>query len=512
MKVIGSTRVTLVAVLVAVLLVAYRDTFESMVHIWISNTTYNHGFLIPLIAAFFAWQARHEALATPARVYWPGLIVLAAASILWLFAVLVNVQVIAQLASVALVSCIVFTIAGPRQAAVFVLPLTYLLFMVPFGQGIVPLLMDWTAHFTVFALRVAGIPVVRDGLYFSTATGNFEVAEACSGVRYLLASVATGVAFAFVAYTHWKKRALFIAASVIVPIIANGLRAFGIVLIAHYSDMQLATGVDHFIYGWFFFGVIMFLLVMVGAHFADKEVEYADQHDGNALPTDAGADFPAVLTAGGMVLVILLAAPAFVGYRTSVAVQPQPALPVAATFSQSWRGPQAAESAWRLGYMGAAATASGSYTDGTRRIEVRVAAYGDQQQGAELINSQNSIADGEVWQSLDLGTVSTASNEVPKVRAVRLAAGPRSYLVWYWYQQGTQITTSSYEAKWLETLAVFTPTAATIVAIAAEGPSEDLASEVLATFLKEAGWELQVCAANTSDGHCNLPDTPAPAR
>ena len=57
---------------------------------------------------------------------------------------------------------------------------------------------------------------------------------------------------------------LFVALSVIVPIVANGLRAYMIVMIAHLSDMKLALGVDHLIYGWVFFGLVMLLLFWVG--------------------------------------------------------------------------------------------------------------------------------------------------------------------------------------------------------------------------------------------------------
>ena len=103
--------------------------------------------------------------------------------------------------------------------------------------------------------------------------------------------MATGTAFAFVAYTDWKKRVLFILAAIVTPIIANGIRAFGIVLIAHYSNMQLAVGVDHFIYGWFFFGIIMLLLFWVGSQFADHDVHEVFDSSGpsKSQESEAGA-------------------------------------------------------------------------------------------------------------------------------------------------------------------------------------------------------------------------------
>ena len=49
------------------------------------------------------------------------------------------------------------------------------------------------------------------------------------------------------------------------PIFANFLRAYMIVMIGHLSSMKLAVGVDHFIYGWVFFGVVIGLLFWLGS-------------------------------------------------------------------------------------------------------------------------------------------------------------------------------------------------------------------------------------------------------
>ena len=53
---------------------------------------------------------------------------------------------------------------------------------------------------------------------------------------------------------------MFVAASILVPIVANWLRAYMIVMIGHLSNNKLAVGVDHIIYGWVFFGIVMLLL------------------------------------------------------------------------------------------------------------------------------------------------------------------------------------------------------------------------------------------------------------
>ena len=89
--------------------------------------------------------------------------------------------------------------------------------------------------------------------------------EACSGVRYLISSITLGCLYAYLTYRSTLRRALFIGLSIVVPIIANGLRAYMIVMIGHLSGMELATGVDHLIYGWLFFGLVMFVMFWIGS-------------------------------------------------------------------------------------------------------------------------------------------------------------------------------------------------------------------------------------------------------
>src|SRR5258706_16017176 len=144
----------------------------------------------------------------------------------------------------------VLAIWGREVAGAIGFPLGFLVLGVPMGEGLIPPMMDWTADFTVRALQFSGIPVFREGLFFTIPSGNWSVVEGCSGVRYLIASLTVGVLFAYLSYRRTWKRLLFAAMSIVVPIIANGMRAYLIVMIAHLSNNQLAHGVDHFIYGW----------------------------------------------------------------------------------------------------------------------------------------------------------------------------------------------------------------------------------------------------------------------
>src|SRR5260370_17155962 len=100
--------------------------------------------------------------------------------------------------------------------------------------------------------------------------GSFEVAEACAGWRFLIASSVFGCFFAVLMYQSLIRRALFIILSVAVPIAANGLRALGIIVLAHLEGNAAAVEADHVLYGWLFFTLVILTLIAIGMMFPQK--------------------------------------------------------------------------------------------------------------------------------------------------------------------------------------------------------------------------------------------------
>ncbi len=267
------TTLPLLVLTIAAIIAIYWPTAQSIVAIWDRSETFAHGFLIVPIVLYLIWT-RRKLIAQQAPVAdWLGYVLLALAGLGWLVASAGKVQVVQQFAFVAMIPAAVIAVAGRRVAWGIAFPLAFLFLGVPVGEGLIPPLMDFTADFAVAALKLTGMPVYREGALFAIPSGQWSVVEGCSGLRYLIASITVGTLYAYLTYQSSGKRVLFIAASVIVPIVANGLRAYMIVMIAHLSDMKLALGVDHLIYGWVFFGIVMLLLFWVGSYWRDPEPE-----------------------------------------------------------------------------------------------------------------------------------------------------------------------------------------------------------------------------------------------
>jgi exosortase A len=267
----SSTQVSLWAVVFFFLMLVsvFHETTWSMISIWIRSETFAHGFLVLPISIWLAWNERDKLASICSRpVPWVALLIIPPGFV-WLVAWLVDVLVLQQLALVAMCLIGAWAIMGHSLARALAFPLLFLFFAVPMGEALIPPMMEFTATSTVWMIQQTGIPVYREGLYFMVPSGNWSVVEACSGVRYIIASVTLGVLYAYLTYRSFWRRFLFVLAAAIVPVLANSVRAYLIVMIGHLSDMKLAVGVDHLIYGWIFFGIVIFLLFWIGSFFRE---------------------------------------------------------------------------------------------------------------------------------------------------------------------------------------------------------------------------------------------------
>ena len=262
---------TVLALLVLATLLLYRDTAAAMVDIWSRSDTFAHCFLVLPISAWLLWLRRADITAQPPEPMPWLLLPIAGAGLLWLLADLARVNAVTQLMLVSLIVLLVPALVGWSATRTMLFPLGFLFFAVPIGEFTTPWLMERTADFTVAALVATGIPVYREGMQFIIPSGSWSVVEACSGVRYLIASLMVGALFAYLNYRSMRRRWMFMGVALVVPILANWLRAYFIVLLAHYSGNELAVGADHLVYGWVFFGVVIVLMFMIGARWSEPD-------------------------------------------------------------------------------------------------------------------------------------------------------------------------------------------------------------------------------------------------
>lgn len=466
---------------VAAIILLYWPAAVAAVNVWYSSTAYNHCFLIPLITAYLIWERR--AVLAPMRpqpTLWP-LPIMFGVCVVALLGNVMSVMEVQHFALVATILIFVLAVVGWRVFLAMLFPMLYLFFMVPSGEFLVPKLQDFTASFVVTGLQLVGIPVFSDGIFIRIPNGLFEVAEACAGLRFLIASVAFGFLFSYLMYQNWRKRVVFVVLSFIVPIIANGFRAFGIVIIAHATDGKVAAGVDHIVYGWGFFVAIMLLMMWVGLKFRDPDAPLAV-----APPTSGERGGYSVIAAGIVAVVVAATAPAY-GYWLDHRLPDQKIVMNTPKIEAPWRVSPESRDGWKPAFAGADGELREAYRDASGAVQVYVAYFAAQRHGAKVISAQNRIEDENSWRRASTGTaMATVNGQSMLVAKQVLTMGQDRRVAWYFYWVDGQLTASGMKAKLLGargTLLTGNPQAAAIVIAADVNGSEENAERQIQSFL-----------------------------
>lgn len=272
----------LAGVWAALLLAFHRDTMD-LARIYWTNTTFGHCLFIAPVIGWLVWQRRRELAQVTPVGWWPGLALVAAGGFAWLIGDASSVALFRHAGLIVILQGAVVSVLGPNVARALLFPLAYMFFLVPFGDFLEGPLQDLTIRMVMPLLHLTGVPASVDGVLISTPNGYFEIAEACSGAKFLIAMVAYGVLVANVCYVSWPRRAAFMAMALVVPVIANGLRAFGTIYVAWWTSVERATGLDHIVYGWVFFGIVMAAVLAIGWRWFDRDPDAAWFDSGSSM-------------------------------------------------------------------------------------------------------------------------------------------------------------------------------------------------------------------------------------
>ncbi len=183
----------LVGLLAGAVLLAFLPTLASMARVWARSDTFAHGVLILPVCAWLLYRQRAVLAATEARPCWWGLPALLACLAGWLIGSLVQADVVRQFAMMLMIPALVLLVLGPAVLRVASFPLVFALLAVPAGEFLIPPMMNLTADGSAWMLKASGVPVFQDGWLISIPSGDFQVADACSGVRYLIAAATAGL-------------------------------------------------------------------------------------------------------------------------------------------------------------------------------------------------------------------------------------------------------------------------------------------------------------------------------
>ena len=478
------------AVLVALPLFWFGLT--SLVSAW-SMPEYSHGPIIPLISAFLFLREMRKVppAAGPVRDRWPGVVVVLFALTLGVLGNLVRIPDIVTYAMIAWAAGLILVCFGFRRGILFWPAVIHLFFMLPLPQfvywQISTYLQTISSQLGVGVLQVVGIPVFLDGNIIDLGIYKLQVAEACSGLRYLFPMLSFTYVFA-VLYQgpRWHKALLLITAAPL-TVAMNSFRIGMIGVLVNSYGIEHAEGFLHAFEGWVIFLTcvgIMFLFAIALQRLTPnpKPIGEALDIEFEGLGAQARRIVAVPFTAPLAAVVVLTAtvslgwAPAF--DRSSVVVERQPFV-IFPNRIEDWRtssiqtlDPEVERVLAADDYF------TGQFENGgeSAPVDLFMAYYFKQTEGGGIHSPEVCIPAGG-WEVSDWTstTLEFENGETVPVNRAIIQKGLSRQVVYYWFEQRGRRLTNDYMAKavtvW-DSLTLGRTDGALIRAISPIGPGE----------------------------------------
>ena len=251
----------------ALLIAAYFPVLKHLVEQWSNDENVSHGFFVPVVALYIAWQRRDSILAIERKPAWWGLAIMAWGALQGYVGVLGTELFLQRTSFLITLVGLLLVVGGTQLVRVLAFPLLLLPFMIPipaiiFNQITFPLQL-FASQVAETALGWIGIPVLRDGNILELASQKLSVAEACSGIRSLLSLSFLSLVYAYFFDTRIWMRWVLLFATVPIAILANSGRVTMTGIMSEINP-ALARGFFHSLEGWLIF--LIALVMLVGLH------------------------------------------------------------------------------------------------------------------------------------------------------------------------------------------------------------------------------------------------------
>ncbi len=496
-----------IAALLLLTFVLYQQTISYLLGLWnqMQAGNYTHGYLVLLISAYLVFYNRRRLVAlTPCPEYRAILAVLSA-SMLWLVAALVDIEMLQTVGLLLLLLSMVWLILGTQAARILAFPVLFISFAIPVWFPLSPVLQELTADVVFWVIRGLEIPALRIENMIVLPAGKLSIEEACSGLKYFLAAMTLATLYAYLNYETLSSRLVVVLVSAVAAVLVNILRVFIVVYLAYTTDMQHPLIADHLSLGWYLFAGLVVLLLLMDVQLQklrqhQLQRHQLQQHRSNGHQQEAkttqtlcnkGKSQFAVITL--VAALSVSAGPVTVYWLENQTQQGnyvvQPAL---ISIAGEWSAMDADEDDWTPQYRGAIAHKMTFNNKMGQQIYFYMGLYPTQKQGEELINDLNRISDDKIWYSGYQREKLYTIGERQVLEQLLEKKDGTQRLVWYWYNVAGQNTVNKYQAKALQVLGLIKGMRqASVVAIAArlDGEPENT-REILGQFVEVVSPEI----------------------
>jgi exosortase D (VPLPA-CTERM-specific) len=458
-------RLAFMAVGIGVLSVwPFWDGLSVLWDYWTEIPEYSHCLLIPPIAAFLVYQQKDRLERVTFSGSWWGVALLVLGGALLVLGQLGTVYTLVQLAYLVSLFGLVLAFLGWPACRLIAVPLLILLFMIPLPAFVLTNLSTklqlLSSQIGVTFIRLFGVSVFLEGNVIDLGGYKLQVAEACSGLRYLFPLMTIGFLMAyFYRGATWKRILLFLS-SVPIAVLMNSVRVGIIGVTVEHWGTAMAEGFLHEFQGWMIFMVSAALMLgeIAALNLIGRGQGTWQQMFGVELPaaTPRGAlvrtrRMPASFVAAAGLLVVLIFA---------VLAIPRPAeiVPSRSSFAEfpmelgGWRGSRQTLDAIFIEQLKMDDYVLANYVnDAGDSANFYVSWYGSQRKG-EAVHSPRACLPGGGWRILDFAQRTlqgiTIDGEPLRVNRAIVGQGNQRELVYYWFQQRGRIIDNEFAVKW----------------------------------------------------------------
>ncbi len=252
-------------IIIALVFLFYLPVFSGLVDSWSIDPYYSHGFIVPLISAYFAWTKRKDLLASD-KDFLYGAVSLAAGLAVYGIGILYKSLFVSAFSFIIVLAGLILAFYGRKVLKELSFPIAFLIFMVPlpYADYASTDLETVTASLSAYVVGALGIPVEHNGSQIKLSDSLFVIGETCSGLRTMLALFALAAVYAYVVNGSYPKKALLFLSALPVALAANVFRVVLILLIANYFGTEFAMHFFHDASSILLFLLAFVFLIIVG--------------------------------------------------------------------------------------------------------------------------------------------------------------------------------------------------------------------------------------------------------
>jgi exosortase D (VPLPA-CTERM-specific) len=463
---VSPSRVLILAGIAIVLALSVSTLFsfgiEWMLEAW-KTPQYSHGYFIPVVACYLVWLRARDLVELQPTASWLGVAVVVLALLINALGDLSAVVTISEYALLLAAVGLGLAAAGTKGMRVLAVPLLYLVFMVPWPNFLETRLTSQlqllSSELGVAVIRLAGYSVFLEGNVIDLGNYKLQVAEACSGMRYLFPLMSFGFLSAVLFRGRWWQRAILFLSTVPITILMNSFRIGVIGILVNNFGIEQAEGFIHDFEGWVVFMACVGLLFL--------EIWIFARMNGRRFLEIFGLDVPAIsdlrplllgnspsrplLVSTGILLVA--AAGAFLIPRPVPLAAERAALATFPLRVGNWEGRDQDLEKIYLDTLQVTDYLMANFSNPAEpaAIGLWIAYYDAQIQGIS-VHSPQACLPGGGWR-IDRIAEHEIANVLPdgaalRVNRVEISLGEQRQVVYYWFDQRGRTLTSEFAVKW----------------------------------------------------------------